>query len=254
MTQQQKGYIGLGVMVLFAGAAIFGCPPLYEALDKLAAKSISYTSGSYTGSADGFGGKILATVTISDNAVESVVLKGKDETPSIGGVALENMERTFVEAQSSRVDSISGSTITSHAAIAAVQEALDQASGKTAVIPVMETEAETTTAAETTEAVKKVEDVRTFRPGTYTGTANGYGGEVKAEVIITDQGIESVKLTGHDETEELGQVALDKLSKKFVEAQTSTVDAISGCTITSNAAMVAMEQALEQAAYEGAAE
>lgn len=252
MTQQQKGYVGLGVMILLAGAAVFGSSPLYEALDKLAAQSISYTPGSYTGSADGFGGKILATVTISDKGMESVVLKGKDETPSIGGVALENMGRKFIEAQSSRVDTISGSTVTCRAAMAAVQEALDQGSGKLAVIPLMETEEETAAVPETEAAVKKVEDVRTFQPGTYTGAAKGYGGEVTVTVVITDQGIQSVKLTGDDETEEIGQAALNKLSKKFVEVQTSVVDAISGCTITCNAAMVAMEQALEQAAYDGA--
>ena len=250
MTQKQKGYVGLGVMVVLAGAAIFLSNPLYNAIDTMAAKSISYTPGSYMGSADGFGGKVTATVTISENGIDAIVLAGNDETPELGGAALEKLAPKFMEAQSSQVDAVSGCTITSNAAMEAVQNALDQASGKIDVVPVEETEAPKATEAETekeTEAAK-AEETRTFQAGTYTGTAKGFGGDVTATVVITDSGIESVELVGNDETEELGGAALKKLSKKFVEAQTSTVDAVSGCTITSDAAMAAVEQALEQAA------
>lgn len=249
MTQKQKGYVGLGVMVVLAGVTVFASTPIYDAIDTMAAKSISYTPGSYTGSAEGFGGKVTATVTVSDKGIDSVVLAGNDETPELGGVALEKLTPLFVEAQSSQVDAISGSTITSVAAMGAVQNALDQASGKIDVVPVEETEAPKETEAETeAETTAKVEETRTFQAGTYTGTAKGYGGDVTATVVITESGIESVELVGNDETEELGGVALEKLSKKFVEAQTSTVDAISGSTITSDAAMEAVEQALAQAA------
>lgn len=249
MTQKQKGYVGLGVMVVLAGVTVFASTPIYDAIDTMAAKSISYTPGSYTGSAEGFGGKVTATVTVSDKGIDSVVLAGNDETPELGGVALEKLTPLFVEAQSSQVDAISGSTITSVAAMGAVQNALDQASGKIDVVPVEETEAPKETEAETeAETTAKVEETRTFQAGTYTGTAKGYGGDVTATVVITESGIESVELVGNDETEELGGVALEKLSKKFVEAQTSTVDAVSGCTVTSNAAMEAVEQALAQAA------
>lgn len=249
MTQKQKGYVGLGVMVVLAGVTVFASTPIYDAIDTMAAKSISYTPGSYTGSAEGFGGKVTATVTVSDKGIDSVVLAGNDETPELGGVALEKLTPLFVEAQSSQVDAISGSTITSVAAMGAVQNALDQASGKIDVVPVEETEAPKETEAETeAETTAKVEETRSFQAGTYTGTAKGYGGDVTATVVITESGIESVELVGNDETEELGGVALEKLSKKFVEAQTSTVDAVSGCTVTSNAAMEAVEQALAQAA------
>lgn len=249
MTQKQKGYVGLGVMAVLAGATVLGSTPLYEAIDTMAAKSVSYTPGSYTGSADGFGGKVVATVTISDGGIESVELKGNDETPDLGGKALEKLAPKFVETQSSMVDAVSGSTISSNAAMAAVQQALDQASGKIDVIPAPETEAETT-AEETTAAETEAasEESRTFAAGTYTGSAKGFGGDVTATVVITDKGIESVELVGNDETEELGGAALKKLSKKFVEAQSEKVDAVSGCTITSDAAIEAVKQALSQAA------
>lgn len=127
MTQKQKGYVGLGVMVVLAGATIFGSTPLYSALDTMAAKSVTYAPGTYTGTAEGFGGEVSATVTISEAGIDSVELKGDDETEELGGEALKKLTKKFVEAQSSQVDAISGCTITTDAAIEAVQQALDQA-------------------------------------------------------------------------------------------------------------------------------
>lgn len=127
MTQKQKGYVGLGAMVILAGATIFGSTPLYDAIDTMAAKSVSYTPGTYTGSAQGFGGEVSAEVVISENGIDSVKLKGNDETEEIGVEALKKMEKRFMEAQSPLVDAVSGSTITCDAAVAAVKQALDQA-------------------------------------------------------------------------------------------------------------------------------
>lgn len=127
MTQKQKGYAGLGIMVVLAGVTIFGSTPLYNMIDAAAAKAVSYTPGTYTGSAQGFGGEVSATVTITENGIESVELKGDDETPELGGAALEKLQPKFIEAQSSQVDAIAGCTITTDAAIAAMNQALDQA-------------------------------------------------------------------------------------------------------------------------------
>lgn len=127
MTQKQKGYVGLGIMVVLAGATIFGSTPLYSALDTMTAKSITYTPGTYTGAAEGYGGEVSAVVTISETGIDAVELKGDDETEQLGGEALKKLSKKFVEAQSAQVDAISGSTITSDAAIEAVQQALGQA-------------------------------------------------------------------------------------------------------------------------------
>lgn len=127
MTQKEKGYVGLGIMAVMAGATIFGSTPLYNAIDTMAAKSVSYTPGTYTGSAQGFGGEIKATVIITESGIEAVELTGDDETPEIGGSALKKVSKRIVEAQSTLVDAVSGSTITADAAIEAVNQALGQA-------------------------------------------------------------------------------------------------------------------------------
>ncbi len=246
MTQKEKGYVGLGAMLVLAAGTVLGSGPLYKAIDTATAEKVSYTAGTYVGTAQGFGGNVTATVTVTDSGIESVALEGTDETPALGGAALEQLGPVFVEANSSMVDAVAGATISSNAAMEAVQQALDQASGK---IAVMEAPAAAEAGAEVGEESGKKEDggQTDYTPGTYEGTAQGFGGEVKAVVTVTDKGIETVELTGDDETPALGGEALKQLPALFVEAQSAQIDGVSGSTITSTAAMEAVQEALEQA-------
>lgn len=240
MTQKEKGYVGLGVMLVLAAGTVLGSDPLYKAIDSMAAGNVSYEAGTYTGTAQGFGGTVTATVTVSSSGIESVELKGDSETPELGGAALEKLGPAFVEAGTSRVDAVAGATISSNAAMEAVGQALDQASGKIDVIEVAETEKEE-------EAAPKAASDVSYEPGVYEGTGQGFGGEIKAVVVITDSGIDSVELTGDGETPELGGEALKKLPEQFTSAQSADVDGVSGCTLTSNGAKDAVQAALDQA-------
>ncbi len=243
MTQKQKGYVGLGVMLALGVGTVFGSDSLYKAIDVMSREKVDYTPGTYVGSAQGFGGEVVATVTVGAAGIESVDLAGAGETPGIGAAALEQLPAAFVESNSSVVDAVAGATISSQAAMDAVQQALDQASGKIDVI-----EREAAPEAET-EAEKKepAADVN-YAPGTYEGSAKGFGGDVTATVVIGDAGIESVELKGDGETPELGGEALKKLGPAFVEAGSADVDAVAGCTVSSQAAMKAVQAALDQAA------
>ena len=90
------------------------------------------------------------------------------------------------------VDAIAGCTITSDAAKAAVQQALDKsANGEPG--DAGSAEAETTAKAEeTTTAQTETNDEKvSYVPGTYEGSAQGFGGEVKATVTIGEDGIEN---------------------------------------------------------------
>lgn len=127
MTQKEKGYVGLGAMLVLAAGTVFGSEPLYKAIDVMSTEKVDYTPGTYVGSAQGFGGEVVATVTVGSAGVESVDLTGAGETPAIGGAALEQLGAAFVEANSSKVDAVAGATISSNAAMEAVQQALDQA-------------------------------------------------------------------------------------------------------------------------------
>ncbi len=133
MTQKQKGFVGLGVMVVLAAGLVLGSGPIYKAVSKIGSEKVSYQAGTYAGTAKGFGGQVYAKVTVTESGIATAELMGPDETPDFGGNAIKELAPKFVEAGSAKVDTISGATITSQAAIAAVQQALDQAAGKAEV-------------------------------------------------------------------------------------------------------------------------
>lgn len=153
MTHNQKNLVGIGVLAALSVGFIATSDSLYDGIHSMVKASTAYTPGTYAGASEGFGGSVVALVTIDQNGISSVELTGADETPEIGGAALETLAPAFVQSGSSMVDGISGSTITSSAAMKAVQHALDQASGKANIVdpdtllarkPVEETKADTT--------------------------------------------------------------------------------------------------------------
>ena len=78
-----------------------------------------------TGEADGFGGKITATVVMSGDTITDVTFDGPDETPDVSGAALETLADEVVAANGTDIDTVSGATFTSQGCIDAAQAALD---------------------------------------------------------------------------------------------------------------------------------
>ena len=88
----------------------------------------TYVPGTYTATAKGFAGDVTVTITIGeDGAIAEVVMEGPNETPALGGVALEKLSAKIKDAQSADVDTMSGATFSSKAAIAAATDCLTQA-------------------------------------------------------------------------------------------------------------------------------
>jgi len=85
-----------------------------------------YKPGTYTASAQGFGGSVTATVTVSADAITDVTITGDSETPAIGGAALADLAAN-AKAKGAGMDGVSGATLTSNGAKEAVAAALAQA-------------------------------------------------------------------------------------------------------------------------------
>ena len=96
----------------------------------LASAETAYTDGTYTAVKPGFGGNVTATVSVSDGKIDAVSLVGDKETRGIGSKAIELLPEQIVAAQSAEIDGIAGATVSSTAALNAVQAALDEAAGK----------------------------------------------------------------------------------------------------------------------------
>ena len=84
-------------------------------------------AGTYSASAPGLGGNVTVTVTTDGEKITDVVIEGKDETPAIGGAAIETLQPLILEKQSADIDGVAGATITSDAVKKAAAEAIAQA-------------------------------------------------------------------------------------------------------------------------------
>lgn len=81
--------------------------------------------------------------------------------------------------------------------------------------------------------------------GDFTGTAQGFGGEVKVTLSIDDDKIIDAKVEGDKETPDIGGKALEAMSKEIVDKNTIEVDAFTGATMTSKGVLEAAAMALE---------
>ena len=187
-----------------------------------------YGVGTYTSTSKGFGGDVTVTITIAEgDVIADVVIKGDAETAALGGVAMEKLAAKIKDTQSVEVDAMTGATFTSKAVIAAAADCMAQAEA----------------------AAGEGQAAGAYKPGTYTASSKGFGGDVVATVVIGEDGaIAEVSFVGAAETAALGGVALEKLPAKFVDAQSAEVDAMSGATFTSKAAIAAVADCLAQAA------
>ena len=104
------------------------------------------------------------------------------------------------------------------------------------------------TAQETTAAATAAsEEAGIYTPGTYTGTAAGKNGDVKVEVTFSANAIDSVKVVEHSETAGISDGAIENIPAAIVENQSLVVDTVSGATITSDAILKAVADAVAQA-------
>lgn|GEM_PF-2060916 len=89
-----------------------------------------------------------------------------------------------------------------------------------------------------------------YADGVYEGRADGYSEGLAVEVCIREGSIESVRVTQHHETPGFYEYVFRELSGIVVEEQSTDIDTVSGATYTSDAYLVAVEDALSKAAVE----
>lgn len=86
------------------------------------------------------------------------------------------------------------------------------------------------------------------KPGEYTAASKGFGGDISVTVTITEDGnIGNIDVDCSSETESIGQLAAPKICETVKTNQTLAVDAVSGATVTSEATIAALTDALTQA-------
>jgi fumarate reductase flavoprotein subunit len=210
---------------LLAALALAGC------MNSPSATKASgvYSPGTYTASAQGFGGAVEVTVRVDSNRIQDVKISGPQETPGIGSRAIEELPAKIVAANG-KVDGLSGASYTSAAIFEALEGALRQARGQ----------------AVSASAIA-------FKPGAYTGTAKGYNGDVSLKVTFSGNSITDIAIVASKETEHVGDSAYPILFAAIKEYTSTGVDGVSGATFTSRATLLAVEDAAKQAGCDVAA-
>jgi uncharacterized protein with FMN-binding domain/Pyruvate/2-oxoacid:ferredoxin oxidoreductase delta subunit len=183
-----------------------------------------YKDGTYAGVGQGKNPDLKVAVTIKDNKITNVEIVSNNETK--GKEALNVVPKEIIDMQSTSVDAVSGATMTSNGIMAAVNDALSQAEINNS-----------STVANSSEAK--------YKDGTYTVVGEGKSPDLKVAVIIKSDKITTVEIVSNNETN--GKEALNVIPKEIVEKQSTSVDAVSGATLTSKGIMMAVNDALGQA-------
>ncbi len=83
--------------------------------------------------------------------------------------------------------------------------------------------------------------------GTFTGTAQGLGGDVTVTITLEDSKITNVTAEGKNETEGIGSKAIESMPEAMTAAGSINVDTVASATVTSNAILEAAKAAIESA-------
>ena len=137
------GVVGVAAVNSIAGCAAKETPATSAAAESTTAAETTtaaaaspagtYIPGTYTGTADGIHSTITVTMTFDEEKVTDVVLDVSGETPGYGQDAGDALREALLAAQSTQIDAVSGSTITSQAVIVAADKCFAQARGEAVV-------------------------------------------------------------------------------------------------------------------------
>lgn len=193
----------------------------------------TYTPGTYTAEATGMG-TVKVEVTVTEDAIEDIVIDGSEETPGIGGAALETLTGQVLESQGAEIDGVSGATITSEAVRTAVKKALAEAAGGEGA----------------------AEEKAVVADGTYQAKSPSFGVMKEMELAVTFENNAITKIeticagsaTQADEDEYSPQYATveENLFPRIIESQSLAVDAIGGATVSSNAAKAIIAKVIDE--------
>lgn len=183
-----------------------------------------YEDGTHTATVDGHNGPLTVEVTVGNGTITGVAVTEHSETDGLSDPAIEDVPAAIVENNSTDVDIVSGATVTSEAIMEAVNQALSGSNSE----------------AGTDEPVE-------YTDGTYEGTADGHNDPLSVEVTVENGEIANIVIIDHAETEGLSDPAFEEVPAAIIETNSTEVDTVSGATVTSNAIMSAVEDALEDA-------
>ena len=86
-----------------------------------------------------------------------------------------------------------------------------------------------------------------FKDGSYTGKAEGMKGDIEVSVEVAGGKIAKVNIMSQNETVGVADLALENVPAAIVEKQGTEVDTVAGATVSSEAIIAAVDEALAKA-------
>ena len=212
--------------------AVAGFSSAVMLLTMVSCGGAKYNDGTYTGTAAGRNGDVKVSVTVNGGKIASVDVVQHEETPGLCEGAIAEVPAAIVKKNSTKVDAVSGATITSKAIMAAAEAALANAGGN----------------AGSAKAEKARKNAKvTYTAGTYEGTGIGMNGPVTLEVTFSKDAITDIKVKSSKETAHVGDPVYPIMFADAMAANGSGIDAVSGATFTSLAVKNALNDAAKKA-------
>lgn len=197
----------------------------------------NFQNGIYTGTGEGYRGKVTVTVKVADGKITELVLDDYADDKSYMERAKNRIFQEMISRQNTDVDAVSGATYSSNGLIEAVNKALgnDEGEGKK---PEQEE-------SEDKQSFIEAGRFKNLTDGIYTGSADAFRGDVEVQVTVEKQKVTDISILSYCDTEEYFFRAAPAVIEQMKAEQSLNVDAVSGATYSSNGVIHAVANALE---------
>lgn len=197
----------------------------------------NFQNGIYTGTGEGYRGKVTVTVKVADGKITELVLDDYADDKSYMERAKNRIFQEMISRQNTDVDAVSGATYSSNGLIEAVNKALgnDEGEGKK---PEQEE-------SEDKQSFIEAGRFQNLTDGIYTGSADAFRGDVEVQVTVEKQKVTDISILSYCDTEEYFFRAAPAVIEQMKAEQSLNVDEVSGATYSSNGVIHAVANALE---------
>ena len=197
----------------------------------------NFQNGIYTGTGEGYRGKVTVTVKVADGKITELVLDDYADDKSYMERAKNRIFQEMISRQNTDVDAVSGATYSSNGLIEAVNKALGNEEGEGKKPEQEESEDK--------QSFIEAGRFQNLTDGIYIGSADAFRGDVEVQVTVEKQKVTDISILSYCDTEEYFFRAAPAVIEQMKAEQSLNVDAVSGATYSSNGIIHAVANALE---------
>lgn len=197
----------------------------------------NFQNGIYTGTGEGYRGKVTVTVKVADGKITELVLDDYADDKSYMERAKNRIFQEMISRQNTDVDAVSGATYSSNGLIEAVNKVLGNEEGEGKKPEQEESEDK--------QSFIEAGRFQNLTDGIYTGSADAFRGDVEVQVTVEKQKVTDISILSYCDTEEYFFRAAPAVIEQMKAEQSLNVDAVSGATYSSNGVIHAVANALE---------